>query len=174
MATAPQVTGPCTVSVNTGAAGVLATLGVSRAGIKPRRTRITIPIPCDINGGEEGVPIDIQDLGGFDRVHIEFSKWDSAVAANVRTSGNPITATGGGFASMTLGTIPTIGALIIANLAYYRLLLNPTNGTFPMNFLCAIPIDDPYEIDLRAQFSVLSTDWICYPLSGVIWNTTTT
>lgn len=172
MAATPQVTGPCTVSVNTGTAGVLATLGLTRSGAAPRRTRLTVNIPCDSNGGDEGVPLDIQDLGGFYRVHLEMTKWDSAVAANIRTLGNPITATGGGFNAMTLGTVPTIGSLIVANLAYYRLLLNPTNGTFPMNFLCAIPVDDPYEINLRTQYSILTLDFICYPLSGVIWNTT--
>lgn len=175
MAQTPQITGPCEVQVNTGAAGALISLGWSANGIEPRRSRLTVNVPGDQNGGDDGVPIDIQDMGGFYRVHMELTKWDSAVASNIRTLGNPITATGGGFTGLTLGTIPTVGALIIANSAYYRLLLKPTNASFYMNFLVAIPVDDPYSVMLSSKYSTLVLDWICYPnSSGVIWNTTIT
>lgn len=157
--------------VNTGTAGALASLGWSREGIEPRRTRLTVNVPGDQNGGDDGNPIEIQDLGGFYRVHMEMTKWDAAVAANIRTLGNPITGTGA-FTALTLGTIPTIGSQIFALSAYYRLLLKPTVSQ-TMNFLCAVPVDDPYSIMLSTKYSTLILDWICYPLSGVIWNSST-
>lgn len=171
MAATPQVTGPCEVQVNTGTAGALASLGWSREGIEPRRTRLLVNVPGDQNGGEEGNPIEIQDLGGFYRVHMELTKWDKAVADLIRTLGNPITGTGA-FSGLTLGTVPTVGAQIFSLSAYYRLLLKPTGASFPMNFLCAVPVDDPYSLMMSAKYSTLMIDWICYPLSGVIWNTT--
>src|SRR6185312_9469152 len=112
------------------------------------------------------------------RVHLEMTKWDPGVAGNLRTLANQATATGASnpFSATNMpavGTVPVAGSLIIANLAYYRLLLKPlaplniaTN--FNINFLCAIPIDDPYSIGMGSKFSRLICDFICYPLNGVI------
>lgn len=182
MAASPQVAGPCEVQVNTGSAGALASLGWSRDNITPQRNRLLVNVPGDQNGGEDGNPIEIQDLGGFYSVHMELTKWDFSVAANVRTLGNPITSTGTGnpFLALATGAVPVPGSMIFSNTAYYRLLLKPLAPAniatvFAMNFLQAIPAQEPYSISLSSKFSVLVLDWICYPnASNVIWNTTTT
>lgn len=171
MAATPQVSGPCEIKVDTGTSRALQSLGWTANGVTIERTRLTVDIPGDQNGGDDGVPIDIQDFGGFYRVKLELTKWDSTVASKVRVLGNP---NGTTFSGVSLGQVVTPGTLIVSNSGYYRLLLLPTDATQAVNFLCAIPKEDPEQLNLSSKFSRLMLSFVCYPLSGVMWNTTTT
>ena len=172
MAATPQVSGACEIKLDTGTTRALQSLGWTANGANVTRTRLTTDIPGDQNGGDEGVPIDIQDFGGFYRVRLEMTKWDTAVESKVRVTGNPNGT--GGYSSLSLGSVVTPGTLIVANAAYYRLLLLPTDAARAMNFLAAIPREDPYEINFGTKYSRLILSFTCYPIGGVIWNTTTT
>ena len=169
MAQTPQVSGACEVLLDTGSARALQSLGWTKNGADITRTRLTLDIPGDQNGGDDGVPIDIQDFGGFYRVRLEMTKWDTAVESKIRVMGNPNGT--GGYSSLSLGSVNTPGTLIVANSAYYRLLLKPTDTSRAVNFLAAIPREDPYELNLATKYSVLVLSFVCYPISGVIWNT---
>lgn len=172
MAQGPVVEGACEVKVDTGSARALQSFGWTANGAQVTRRRLTVDIPGDQNGGDDGVPIDIQEMGGFYTVRLEMTKWETSIEAKIRTLVNQQGS--GAFASLVLGTVPTPGSLIVSNSAYFRLLLLPTDSARAMNFLAAIPRDDPYEINKGTKFSRLVLSFTCYPISGVIWNTTTT
>ena len=172
MAQTPQIAGACEIKVDTGAARALQSLGWTANGAEISRQKFTVDIPGDQNGGDDGVPIEIQDFGGLYRVRLEMTKWETTVESAIRKTGNPNGT--GGFSSLALGSVITPGTPIIANAAYYRLLLLPTDAARAVNFLCAVLRDDPYEINFGTKYSRLVLSFVCYPLNGVIWNTTTT
>jgi hypothetical protein len=172
MAASPQVSGPCEIKLDTGASRALQSLGWTANGAQITRTALRLDIPGDQNGGDDGVPIEIQDFGGLYRVRLEMTKWDTTVEAAVRKLGNPNGT--GGYSSTAVGSVNTPGTLMIANGAYYRLLLLPTDTSRAVNFLAGILREDPYELNLSSKHSRLILNFTCYPLNGVIWNTTTT
>lgn len=163
----PQVSGPCETILDTGTSRALESLGWTANGVSVQRRRLTTNIPGDQNGGDDGVPIEIQDFGGTVSVRLELTKWDSLVAAKVRRLGNP---NGTGFSGVSLGGIVTPGTFIVANGGYYRLLLKPLDTSYAMNFLCAIPEGEPEEINLSSKFMRLNLSFTCYPIAGTIWN----
>lgn len=165
MAAVIQVPGAALVKTGTGAAGALETLGYSINGIEISTELLSEDVPGDQNGGEGGVPLDIQAYGQIARIRMELSVWDFSIAGKVRSQLNSIAA----------GTSPVPGSLIFANSYAYRLLILPVTAGDAMNFLQAVP-RDPVAINLGTKFARLIFDWIAYPPvgGGVLWNTTTT
>src|SRR6185436_21084756 len=111
MATAVQVPGPCEVQLDTGTSHALESLGWSINGVEIQEDVKHLDVPGDQNGGDEGIPIDVQYLGEMHIVRMEMSKWDSAVADK------GLAKTYGG----TAGTMSTPGTLM--STVPYRLLL---------------------------------------------------
>lgn len=160
MATAVQVAGLTTISVGTGTAGALETLGFSRNGVTVSKNAFWLNVPGDANGGDDGPPIEVQLLGEIAMVRLELTKFDSAIitklAARLRT--------------FTEGTVPTPGNLVFANSYYYRLLLNNANDV--INFPVAIPRGS-YEKNRGTKWMTAVLEFECHKNdSGVLHNTT--
>lgn len=161
MAVAVITTGPAYVSVGTGVAGALEALGYSINGVEIFENVFMGDVPGDQNGGDEGPPIDIQYFGQVDRVRMELSKYDQAIADKIRPR-----LLGG-----SAGTVGTPGTLVAGGAVYYRLLINPT--TLPRNYLAAVP-REPIEVNRGTKFSRLVLEFECHNFTGTLWNTTTT
>jgi len=160
MAISVVTTGPALVKVDTGVAGALEDLGYSINGVEITETVLETDVPGDQNGGDEGPPIDIQYLGQIDRVRMELSKYDIAVADKIRAR-----LLGG-----TAGVIGTPGTLIAGTSVFYRLLILPT--TNPRNYVAAIP-REPIEVNRGTKFSRLVLEFECHAFSGTLWNVVT-
>lgn len=170
MAEIIQIPGPCHVLLNTGASSALQGLGFTENGAEVREDLLAGDVPGDQNGGDQGPPIDIQKFGLIGHVHLEMSKWDSAVAAFVKAKSNP-----NGSIPTAAGVSPTPGGLIFSNTDYFRLLLFPTGGSiFVYNFLIAVP-RDAYTLNLGVRYGRFIADFTCYPPlgGGVYYNTST-
>lgn len=161
MTIAVVTTGPALVRTGTGVAGALEDLGFSINGVQIIETVFESDVPGDQNGGEEGPPIDIQYFGQIDRIRMELSKYDEAVADKIRAR-----LLGG-----TAGVIGTAGTLIAGSSVFYRLLIEPT--TTPRNYVAAIP-REPIEVNRGTKYSRLILEWECHGFSGTLWNLVTT
>lgn len=169
MAEIIQIAGPCHVLINAGTSSALVGLGYTENGVQVREEMLAGDIPGDQNGGDQGAPIDIQDFARIGRVHLEMSKWDSAVAAAVIAKVNP---NGAGF--VAAGVSPAPGTLLISNALYFRLLcFSATTAGLVRNFLIAIP-REAHEYNLGTKYARFVTDWVCYPPlgGGTWWNIT--
>jgi hypothetical protein len=169
MAEIIQVAGPCHVLLNTGASSALQGLGYTENGAEVREEMLSLDVPGDQNGGDQGAPIDIQYLTLMGHVHLEMSKWDETVARVVQAKANP-----NGTSPPGQGVAGTPGTLIISNSWHFRLLLFPsTLATLVRNFLFAIP-QEAHGLNLGTKYSRFLTDWRCLPPvgGGTYWNTT--
>jgi hypothetical protein len=170
MAELVQVPGPAHILLNTGASAALQAWGFTENGAIVREEMLKLDVPGDQNGGDQGNPIEIQDLGRVGRVHLEMSKWDATVSQQVIAKSNT-----NGTGAVAQGVSPVPGVLIFSNTTYFRLLINPTVAGFVRNFLVAVPIE-AYEMNIGTKYARFVTDWICYPPvgGGTYWNTTNT
>jgi len=162
----PVVAGLCTVKVGTGEGNALESAGYSRNGAEITKEAFMLDVPGDENGGDDGPPVDIQNLGEIIRVRLELTKYDRDVTIKIEPREK------GGSA----GVIATPGALMFAGEKFMRLLLSTPNN--PVNFPWAIP-REPIDVNLGTKFSTLLLEFVCYkdPTSantGVIYNATTT
>ena len=163
MATAISVDGPCNVKVDTGSSNALEQLGYTADGVDVSAEPFNLDVPGDENGGSDGIPIDIQHFGQVHRIRMELTKFDEAVAAKVHNLWNTL---GGG----TAGTAEhTAGALYSGSSKGYRVLLEPTNR--PRNYLFCVP--QSFDRVKGSKYTRLIIEWIAYPVSGVLHNTTT-
>lgn len=163
MAIAVVQTGPANVKVGTGVASALEQLGFSANGVEITETALFLDVPGDQNGGDEGPPIDVQFLGQIDRVRMELTKYDIAIANKVRTRLNNIAS------PETAGVPGTSGSLIAGSSLFYRLLIEPT--TQPRNYIAAIP-REPIEVNRGTKYSRLIIEFECHSFNGTLWDTT--
>lgn len=161
MTAAVIVDGPAAISVDTGGSNALEALGYTFDGVRIFEDVFTADVFSDENGGPEGPPIDVQYFGEAHRVQLDFSKFDTAIMDKVRPK-----IYGG-----TAGQTGTAGSLYFAGGLTYRLLINPTSR--PRNYLVALPISGPWEINKGTKYSRQRLEFICYASSGVLYNTTT-
>lgn len=161
MSAAVQVAGACLVRTGTGSAAALEDFGYSINGVQITERVLSVDVPGDQNGGDEGPPIDKQYLGEIHIIRLELSKYDSAVAAKIGTKLR------GGSA----GAIGTPGSLWGAGGFGYRLLLTATN--FTRNYLNAIPCGEPIELNAGTKFTRLILNFECHAVSGTMYNATT-
>lgn len=160
MAVAIQVAGPVLIRTGTGSANALEDLGYSAEGVEIEENVRYLDVPGDQNGGSEGIPIDVQYLGQSDLIRFDLTKYDAAVMAKLtpRLKGG------------TAGSIGTVGTLWQASSSYFRVLLTATN--FTRNYIGCLPLE-PHSLNAGTKFSRQRLSFICYPISGVLWNTTT-
>lgn len=163
MAIAIQIAGPALIKVDTGGSHALEDLGYTRDGAMVRFLNYLIDVPSDDAGGESGPPADIEYLGLAAQVTLDFTKFDSAVAAKVASK------TYGG----TAGTPATPGLLMIGGGYSYRLVIVTASG--PYNFPCVV-FREPDEINRGTKYSTWRLEANAYknPSTGVLWNATTT
>lgn len=161
MAIAVIVDGPAAISVGTGSADALEALGYTEDGARVIEETLTIDVPGDQNGGPEGIPIDVQYLGEIHIVDLLLTKWDTAIEAKLAPK-----IKGG-----TAGQVGTAGLLYAGDSKSFRLLINTTNR--PRNYLAAIPMGG-WDVNKGTKYSRRLLRFRCLPVSGVIYNTTTT
>lgn len=160
MAVATVIDGLVTVRVNTGVAGALETLGYTRNGAEIFEDVYDINVPSDENGGDEGPPVEIQRLGDVHHVRLELTRYDDAVATEIRSKR----------LGATEGTSATSGTALFANTLYFRLLLNPASAR-PRNYIGAVC--RRCEETKGTKYSILVCEFDCYAISGTLFNTTT-
>lgn len=158
MAATPQVFGPAVIKV--GAA--LDTLGYTRQSAEIRSQAFFVDVPGDENGGDQGPPIDVQYLGEICRIRLELTKWDEAVADDVRSR-----LLGG-----TEGQPGTPGTFMFQGAKTIRVLVHSTTG--PMNFPRCF-LRNEWEINKGAHYSTLVLEFEAHKDgSGVLYDDTTT
>lgn len=160
MARSIIVPGTATIKVNTGSAGALETLGVTINGARIEEEVLTVPVPSDENGGDEGPPLDFQYLGEIHRVSLELVSYDMAVLAKV------LAQKGG-----TEGQQLTAGTLLSSGGYTFRLLIHTTNN--PRNYLAAVLRGPAKGCNRGTRFAVQTLNFECYASAGVLYNTTT-
>lgn len=160
MATAVIVAGP--VLVRTGSTPTtfaLEDFGYSANGIEIIEEPLELPVPGDENGGDEGIPIDIQYLLERHIIRMELTKFDSAVATRIGVK----------FKGDVAGVMGTIGRLFNGGSGTFRLLLTATALT--RNYLAARPRN--IEAIYGSKFTRLRVEWECLPSGGVLYNAVT-
>jgi hypothetical protein len=163
MAIAVEVKGAVAISVGTGSADALESLGYSMNGVTYIEEAFYDNVMGDQNGGDAGPPIEIQVFGQIHRVRMELTKWDEAVADKIRARANDNGSTTAG----SFGLTP--GSLLFAGGYGYRLVCNSAND--PRNYLFAIP-RQPIEMNAGSKHSRLILEWECHAVSGVLYNAT--
>lgn len=169
MAATPQVAGACAVyialpSVNSGNPQLL---GYTRNGAQIREETFHLNVPGDQNGGDEGPPIEVQQLGMVAHIVIELTKWDKTIADHIRKQAD----------GATLGTPVAAGSLMFSASLGWRVTLVPLSGTGigqPLNFPRCIT-RQPRELNLGSKFSTMFVEFEAHEDgSGVLWNNSTT
>jgi hypothetical protein len=137
-------------------------VGYTRNGADISERQFVIDVPGDENGGDEGPPIEIQDLGQIAHIRLEFTKWDPAVIDKIRAR-----LKGG-----TAGSPAAAGTLVFAGSKDFRLLVHTT--TRPMNFP-RVTFREPIEHNMGTKYAILTLEGTAYKDgNGVLWNATTT
>lgn len=157
-----NVAGPVLIRTSTGTSLALEDLGYSINGVQIFPDVFTLDVPSDLNGGDDGPPIDIQHLGQVHRIRLELSKFDMAVYKKIeaRTNGE------------TPGSITrTVGSLYAANSYGYRVLFTADN--FVRNYIFGVA-RAPIQSNHGSKFSRPIIEFECHTLEGVLWNVSTT
>lgn len=158
MTATPHAAGAALVSVGTGSAGALETLGYTRQGVDVRSQAFFVDVPGDENGGDQGPPIEIQYMGEIARIRLELTKWDDAIAAKIRTR-----LLGG-----AEGTPGTPGTFMFGDSKTVRVTISSINNdmNFPRCF-----IRDAWEINVGTRYSTLVVELEAHKdATGVLYN----
>ena len=165
MAEVIQVHGACECQISTNAqgGGALTTLGFTRNFAEIRKEARFLDVPGDENGGDDGIPIDIQYLGEIAIIRLELTKYDTTAANHVRAR----------LDGVTTGVNATIGALVLSATNTMRLLLK--SPTLPFNFPLVVP-NGAIEIGIGTKYSTLICEFTAYPnaTSGLLYNAVAT
>ena len=135
-------------------------LGYTRDGTEVTMEGHTINVPGDQNGGDDGPPIDIQDLGSTARVRCEFTKWDTTIGTRLEAR----------FKGQTAGVPTPAGSLVFAGSGFFRLTV--ASPSYPRNFPCAVLVRTPQTINMGTKFSRYIVEFECYkhPTTGVLYD----
>ena len=132
-------------SAVSGAAG-MKILGYTRNGVEITKEGFFLDVPGDSNGGDDGPPIDVQYHGETARIRCDLTKFDNALAdeikARIADQDN----------DNTPGTPDTAGALMFAGGETFRVLINSAGD--PINFPRAF-VRFPIEQNRGTKFSTL-------------------
>ena len=160
MAAAIQVAGLATITVDTGSAHALETLGYTQNGASVRFNGFFLDVHTDENGGDDGPPTDVQYLGETADITLDFTKFDTTVADKIRPR------IYGGSA----GTVGSVGTLMSGSSSTYRLCIN--SPTTPLNFPVVI-FREPIEINKGTKYSTWRLVGTAYKNgSNVLYNAT--
>lgn len=120
-----RISGPCLVSVGTGANAALETLGYSDGGVDFEHVKHLEPVITDIFGPRTFHTM--QDMGEIGRITIPLIAVDSAVIAKIESKGD----------RTTLGQLNTPGSLLTAH-AFRVVLAAPQNADMVRSFTLAL------------------------------------
>lgn len=164
-------------------------LGFCEDQIRPTEELLTNKIYADIQGGQNGTPIEIQDFGEIHRVQFSLTVWNQTAVDLLKTRGVRGTRTdsadGGVTAGSSIATSDTyrpglipasrIGDLMMVNRST-RLLLNSATLENVRNYWCAIP-EQPIEYNMGTKAQEIQFGFICYPApcghrkAGILYDT---
>ena len=155
MAEIIQVAGACEckIQMTNFASDVITTLGFTRNFGEIRTEARFLDVPGDENGGDDGIPIDIQYLGEIAIVRLELTKYDTAAANAVRAR----------LDNATFGTNAAIGTLMFGATKTMRVILD--TPSLPHNFPLCIP-NGAIEIGVGTKYSTLILEFTAYPDSN--------
>lgn len=119
-----HVSGECLLRTGTGGSNALEDLGYTVDGVDLEFHRHTSDVKADTGGGEEGVPVDVQEMGKEAFIRAQLVSYDEAVLAKIRKDAD----------ETTEGGLATIGRLLGANGHLFRLLLTSPSEAVPWNF----------------------------------------
>jgi len=138
-------------------------LGYSTDQVTTQQQRFEHAVHSDENGGPEGIPIDIQDLGFMEIVSFELVNFDLAVYEKLVA----------GYYGQTMGSTGTTGQFLTGGT--FRLLLepNPAAANSPRNYLKTVPWNrQDWAAGVKA--TRIPMVWRCYPdSSNVVFDSTT-
>ena len=157
MAVATISLGACEILVDTGTSNALETLGYSNDNVRIRQQRFTHKIYGDQNGGSEGIPLDIQNLGAIHIVQFELVNFDIDVFNKCEAAAYGVTE----------GETGTVGQFL--SNTEFRLLLKPESGVEPRNYLKAAPYQS-IDWSLGVKNTQVPMAWECYPVNGVVFD----
>lgn len=160
MAETIQVDGVATITVGTGTAGALETLGKSIDGVQITEFNATYDVYGDEGGGPEGVPIDCQDMGEWHVIRMLLTKYDEAVINKLRAI----------FRGGTAGAARTKGGLFGAGSGAFRVVLHSVLR--PRNYPTCI-FKEPREVNKGTKHSQAQVIFTAYDWSGVLYDSTT-
>ncbi len=162
MAVAILVAGLADIQVFT-AGATAERLGYTRNGAETTKEGFFLDVPGDQLGGDDGPPIDVQYFGEIVRVRCELTKFDNAVADELKSR----TLNGTAGAPVAAGSL-MFGAADKA----IRLCIKSAGD--PINFLRAFP-RFPIEQNRGTKFSTLKIEFECHAnAAGVVYNAVTT
>ena len=147
--------------------GALLNLGVNEDLIRPREELLTNPVFGDVNGGQGGAPIEMQDLGEIHYVQLNLTSFTKATHEILLSRG--LRATPGTITSDEIGQF-----MMTANAV--RLLLNTAEVEDTRNYWCALPIQ-PIEYGMGTKSQVVSYGFVCHrppcghPKAGILYDT---
>ncbi len=162
MAASVVVAGVAEVQIYSTAGAAMAILGYTRNGVEITKEGFFLDVPGDSNGGDDGPPIDVQYHGETARIRCELTKFDNALADEIK----------GRIADLdtnsTPGTPPGAGVLMFAGAEAIRLLINSASD--PINFPRVFP-RFPIEQNRGTKFSTLIVEFEAHANgSGVLYD----
>lgn len=157
----PYYDGAAFLKIDANQGSGLEQLGYSEDGVRIRRELFRLPVHGDQNGGLDGPPIDIQQLGAIYHVEMTLTSFDWAVLTKLEN----------GVAGGTAGTEGTVGTLLFSESnKIFRFLVHTTNR--PLNFLRAVVEDLDWNKGTKHNKVLLTM--ACYKnASNLYYNTTT-
>ena len=164
MAIVHHVAGAATIRVDTGGSNALEDLGYTRDGAMVRFDGFFLDIPCDLTGGENGPPSDIQFLGETALITCDFTKFDETIATKIRSrrygiaEGQYVPADIG---KLMIGSTPTLT---------FRVVIDPAIA-LPLNFPICV-FREPFEINKGTKYSTWRVECTAYRsvLTDVLYN----
>jgi len=145
--------------------GTLLPLGTATDYINPEERVYYHNVPGDRNGGREGPPIEIQDLGRIVTVNFSLTSFTQANVDIVRAR-----------AATTLGvmTQAEVGQFILGSKAF-RLLLDTPAAEDVRNYWCAIA-REPIGVGLGTKYAEWVMSFECHrppcghPKTDILWD----
>lgn len=171
MAKAVHVPGTALIRIDVSEAhDSLSDLGYCRNGADIVFDGFFINVPGDENGGDEGPPIEVLQLGQMARVRLEMTKYEASIIDVINSR---IWGTAGGTDELVAGgTPPAVGRMMFGENLTFRLLVQTTHRAynFPRTF-CRSPIELP---QYGSKFSMVICEFECHKsAAGVLFNSTT-
>lgn len=177
MAEQINVFGAAHVIVDTGSSNALENLGYSENGPQFSEDAKILEIFGDQNGGDAGIPIDIQLMGRQEFVILDLTKWDDAILNKIRARLRTTAAMGAPGVQVAPGTLMSTGP--------FRLLIKSdlydaaTNANVVRNYGAALPILNPIELNRGTKYSRVRLAFRCLPttmnsVANTIWNVVAT
>ncbi len=147
-----NVTGVVEIGIAIPHTGTVVSLGTSTDSIQITERGYYHDIPGDLNGGQQGPPIEIQKLGEVHTVNIRMSSWSKTYMQTVEK-----------WYHTTRGTIEDdeVGQLMFASGVRARLLLNTRDLDDTRNYWNAI-MREPKSFSIGSKYTEQSLTFECH------------